>query len=242
MNEKKRHRRTKEELDEIIWNALKKQVVERGFNNITLVGLAKEAGVEPPVIYKRFEDLDELLEKYARKYDFWLNDILKFKKEYTANENIKKLLTDLINELYDNDVMQRLLLWGLNDTHRITRRLAMSREMDSADLITYFNSQFPHFEGIGAIMITGIYYLILQRRIATFCYIDYNTPQGKQNLIDSIGMMVDKLFPGNTVPNDDRIMEIAKKLLENGVDKNIIKDSTGLSVETIAAVETRRAT
>ena len=31
-----------------------------------LVRLAQEAGVEPPVIYNRFEDMDELLEKYVK--------------------------------------------------------------------------------------------------------------------------------------------------------------------------------
>jgi len=230
MEKGKRHRRTKEELDNIIWSTLEKQVAERGFNNVTLVGLAREAGVEPPVIYQRFEDLDELLEECAKKYDYWLNDIFKLKKEYTGKENLKKLLTDLIYDLYDNEIMQRILLWGLNDTHAITRSLAANRDMSSTYLLEYFSPRLDsginsgRFTGITSLIISGIYYLILQRRIAPFCYIDYNTPQGKQVMIETVTNMVDKLFTEITPPADDKIAEIARKLLENGVDKDIIKN------------------
>jgi hypothetical protein len=45
--------------------------------------------------------------------------------------------------------------------------------------------------------------------------------------------MVDKLFMENFSQADNRIMDIAKKLLKRGVDKNIIKESTGLPIEKI---------
>jgi AcrR family transcriptional regulator len=190
-------RRTKKELEDALWRTLEKQIIEKGFDNVTITELAQEAGFKPLVIYNRYKDIDELLEKYARKYDYWLRDIIKLNKKNTPKENFKKHIINLINELYDNPIMQRVLLWGLNDTHRITRRLASSRELDSVDLMDYFNGKLDNFNNICAIVIAGIYYLILQRRIATFCNTDYNTEHGKQTMIQTVEYMIDRLFPEN---------------------------------------------
>ena len=179
--------------------------------------LSQEAGVEPPVIYSRFKNIDELIEQYARKYDYWLNNIISLKEENTPKENLKKILVDLINELYNNEIMQRVLIWEMNDTHKITRRMAHSREIDSADLIEYYNRDLGDVNGMMSLMISGIYYLILHRKISTFSTINYNTPQGRQILIETVENMVDKLLPDNS-PADT-----TKKLLERGADKNIIK-------------------
>jgi AcrR family transcriptional regulator len=196
-NTKKRVRRTKKELETALWTTLEKQIIEKGFDNITILGLAEEAGFKTLVIYNRFNNIDELLEEYVRKYDYWLRDIIQLCAETPAKENFKKLIVDLINELYDNEIMQRVLLWGLNDTHRITRHLALSREADSAQLIEYYNGKLPNFNGVSAVIIAGIYYLILQRRIATFCNTDYNSEQGKKIMIDTVEYMIDRLFPEN---------------------------------------------
>ncbi len=226
-------RRGKKELDETLWSALERLIIEQGFNNITFYQLAQEANVNPPVIYNRFEDVEELLERYVRKCDYWLNDIFKVNKELTCRENLKELLENLVNELYDNDIMQRIMLWELNDTHRITRLMSQSREVENSELIQYFSNKLENFEGISSLLISGIYFLILHRKVSTFSNVNYNTLQGKKIMIDTVKDMVDKLYPENNSQVDRKINSIAKKLLEKGVDKNIIKESTGLSIKEI---------
>ncbi|MDR1729264.1 MAG: TetR/AcrR family transcriptional regulator [Prevotellaceae bacterium] len=233
MEIKRKQRRKKKELDEIIWNALENLIIRNGFNEVTFTKLAQEAKVEPPIIYNRFENVDELFEKYIRKYDYWLSDIFKLDKGNTAKENCKKLFVDLINELYDNEIMQRILLWELNDTHRITRRIAQTKEIDCSDLTQYFSKELENFEGVSSLVISGIYYLILHRKVSTFSNINYHSSQGKKILIKTVESIVDKIFPENTLPADNKTKDIAKKLLEKGVDKNIVQESTGLSMEEI---------
>lgn len=176
----------------MLWRTLEKQIIEKGVNNITIRGLAKEAGFEPLVIYNRFKDMDDLLENYARRYDYWLNDISNIKKGNTLCEDAKKILTGLINDLYDNEIMQRVLLWELNDTHRVTRRMAQIREISNAETIECFKQN--DFDGAGSILIAGIYYLIMHRKISTFCDIDYNSPQGKETMIKTVENLVDGFF------------------------------------------------
>ncbi|MDR1729197.1 MAG: TetR/AcrR family transcriptional regulator [Prevotellaceae bacterium] len=231
MEIKRKQRRKKKELDEAIGNALERLIVKYGFNDITFTRLAQEAKVEPPILYNRFENLDELFEKYIRKYDYWLNDIFKLNTRETTKENCKKLFTELINELYDNEIMQRILLWELNDTHKITRRMAQFKEIDYTDLTQSFSNELENFKGVGSLIISGIYFLVLHRKISTFCNINYNTEQGKKILIETVESIVDRIFPGNTTTTDSKIADIAKKLLKKGMDKDAIEEITGLSME-----------
>ena len=195
---KSRKRRTKKELEEIIWAAFERLVIRGGFNSITLVKLAHEAGVEPPVIYNRFENMDDLFEQYAKRKDFWLDSSASIDLELSPKENQIKLLTDLIDNLYDNELMQRLLLWGLNDTNKITRLIAMNREFESSFIIEYFNKAFKN-SGLNvnianSILIAGIYYLIIQRKISTFSSVDYTKEETKEQMKQTIRDMANKLF------------------------------------------------
>jgi len=230
MSSEERKRRTKKELDEAIWTALEKLIIKHGFNDVTLVKLAQEAGVEPSVIYNRFDTIDELFEKYVRQCDYFLKNAVDFGKENAAKANFAKLLTDLINELYESDIMQRILVWEMNDTHEITRIMAMRRELDNSDLIEYFKSELNNFKGVSSMMIAGIYYLILHRKISTFSQVNYNSQEGKELMIETVDYMIDKLFPKESTPLEERVKDIAKKLLNEGIDKNIIKRATGLSI------------
>ena len=226
---KKRTRRTKKELEDALWTTLEKQVIEKGFNSITITGLAQEAGFEPLVIYNRFNNLDDLLETFMKRNDYWSNNIFRIDKRKSAKDNLKMLLTGLINNLYDNKIMQRVLIWILNDTHGITRRVVLNREFEYSKAIQHFGKNLENYSGVASLMIAGIYYLILHRKISTFNHIDFNTPQGKQLMIETVENMIDTLFP----PVDSKTTEIAKKLLEEGVDKSIIERTTGLSIKEI---------
>jgi AcrR family transcriptional regulator len=231
-------RRTKKVLDEAIWNALERLIVAKGFNQISLVKLAQEAAIEPPVIYNRFTDIGELFEKYIRKYDFWIRGIVAFSEEKTLKENVKTTLVNLINDLYDNEIMQKILVWELNDTHTITRKMAMTRDFDYINLMESLSAEFTNedyrFDAVTALIISGIYYLILHRKIAPFNSINFNTQQGKELLIDTVEKIIDALYPDNS--EKQTIRNIAEKLLKKGVDKNIIQESTGLSAEEMEAM------
>ena len=194
----KRKRRTKKELEEIIWNAFERLVIKDGFNRITLIKLAREAGVEPPVIYNRFENEDILFEQYARRNDFWLNKAVNIDPKLSPKENTIKVFVDLIDHLYDNEIMQRILLWGLNDTHKITRQIAMQRDFENIVLIDYFNDGLKknglNVNIFNAMILSGIYYLILQRKISTFCTVNFNRAESKEELKKMVREMVNRLF------------------------------------------------
>ncbi|MDR1730147.1 MAG: hypothetical protein LBR52_05750 [Prevotellaceae bacterium] len=182
------------------------------------------------LLYNRFENVDDLLKQYVKKNDFWLNRSIKIDQALTPKENLKKVLTDLVEELYENAIMQRILLWALNDTHLVTRFMILAREVENVQLIRYFDANLGnygvHFNATHAMLISGIYYLILHKSISTFSTVDFSTEENKELMKQNVCDMIDKLF---SEPNDVKTM--AKKLLNKGVDKNIIAEVTGLSME-----------
>jgi AcrR family transcriptional regulator len=198
----RKKRRTKKEIDDAIWTTARRLITQNGFNNITLTGLAKEAGVTPIVIYNRFSNLDDLFEKYTKRYmrecDYWLNDLARIDLNKTPKENFKNIVTNLVKELYDNEVMQKVLLWEMNDTNKITRKMAQRRETDSDYLLNYFNSSLGNkkinFNMLLSMLTAGIYYLILHRKISTFSTIDFNTKQAKDDLMETIEKMIDFIY------------------------------------------------
>ena len=198
MATEKKARRKKKELDEAIWNALEKHIIENGFNDVTLIKLAQEAGVELPVIYNRFKNKDELIEQYVNRYDCWLNDLIQIEIGNTAKENFKKVLVDLINGLYDNEVMQRVLIWEINDTHKITRQIAVQRDFENIFLVDYLKDGLKksglNVNVVNALMIAGAYYLILHRKTAPFCSVNFNREEGKEELKKTVCEMMDKIF------------------------------------------------
>lgn len=237
---KKRHRRTSLAIEKDIMDATKQLIEEVGFSNITLTGVAQRARIEPNVFYKRFKDLDELFEKFTERYDYWFSDILSnYKIDELNLTNCKdifiKVIQDLISAIYRNKSMQKLLVWELSEDNSIISRTARLREVNSNQFIIYYQKIFKkrnvNFNALTALVIGGIYYLILHREKSTFCGINFNTRLGKETLQDLIQYLFDKVFD-DLCPSKESI-RIAINLKKNFVDDDVIARSTGLTIEEV---------
>lgn len=235
----KRVRRTNEEIDKDITTALKKIVGKVGFSNITLKAIAQESSVEPPVFYNKFGDLSGLLEVFVKKYEFWLNEIVdKHIGEFHKGNHEKflsLLLKGIAKELFKDRVMQQLLIWEVLDINQITEKSAVIREANTRMFSKFYEEYFKdadiNFNVFVSMLISGIYYLILHKDTSTFCTIDYNSPEAKEQLYKTIDKLCAMLF-AELEPKKKEI-EIAQKLKAKGVDNVIIAESTGLTIEQI---------
>ena len=242
----RRRRRTKVEVERDIWAALERLIVKKGFHNLTIVELSQEAQVEPMVLYNRFDNLDDIIEKYLRRYDYWLKDGSKINPKSTPKNNLKEILTGLIGELYKNDIMQQILLWELTNVSEATRQMAEMRELQYKPLYNYLNEQLQGTKAdakiVIAVLIAGVYYLVLHRKVSTFGLVDFNTKQGKQTLIDTIEELIGYLFIEKhaVVPfkTPQSVSEVAKNMLKLGVGTQMIELSTGLTAEEIEKIKT----
>ena len=240
----RRSRRTFSEIDNDIMHATKELIEEHGFTNLTLRSIIAKAGIEAKVFYHRYKDLNALLEEFIRQYDYWFNDIISLftdipKEEYP--QYFDRIITTLTESLYSNKSMQQILLWELAEDNSITRKTAELKEVNTQLMAKTFQNYFDEngidvdFGIFSALIIGGIYYLILHKERSTFSGVDFNSKEGKARLVNTINKVISIVLESKSLKNDNTIY-IARKLKNKGVDENTISESTGLSFDFIISL------
>ena len=141
---KARNRRTNEQIDKEVISELEKLVAEYGFGNVNLSALMKAANIEANVFYRRYGSMDNLYDRLAKQYDFWINDAID-----VSSLNIlgpKKFFAETFKTLYrnlsDNTVMQKLLLYEMSVINETTKRTAETRDIMNLNLIAFYDNLF----------------------------------------------------------------------------------------------------
>lgn len=232
----KRARRTQIALEKDIMDAAKQVIEEFGFENTTVSAIVQRAGIEPNVFYKRFENLGSLFEQVTQRYDYWISDVMDIRAEHDDYGTFyHEIMTELARSLYRNKSMQKLLLWELSDSNPTTRRTAGLRESHSTLLMERLEFLFKDsdidIDVFTALMIGGIYYMILHKNTSTFCGVDFSTRAGKERLLTTIRNASRKIFD-NRLPAPG-VLEIARRMKNQGIDEQTISACTDLTVECI---------
>lgn len=218
-------RRTNEELHRDLFDNLAVAIKEIGFQKLTLQDVCRYAKVRPNVIYHRYGSLNGLLDAFNKsQHDYWTDSISEKNLELlirNPKEYYFHIADGLIDSLYDEKGWFRAtLVWEMTDDNELTRSLAGKREIVTTQLTQYLDGLFAHSNldsrAINAILIGGIYYLIIRRERSTFNGIDYSTDEGRALLTEAIHSLIDILFM--THENSGILL----KLIKEGVDDGIL--------------------
>lgn len=204
-NKPRSPRRTKNAVDLAVMEAVGSLIEEVGFGKVTLTGIAVRAKIEPTVFYRRYTNLEQLFDEYTHKYDYWLAGITELMPTDLSQEaSMKWILKNLIRALHKNKGMQQLLIWELSDDNATTRRTASLREKINEKLIQemeqLFDSTGIDLNVLAALMISGIYYLILHRDRSTFCNVDFSSKTGRERLENTVDQLVSLIFAYMQMP------------------------------------------
>lgn len=244
----KRFRRSKREIEKSLFDAATRIIEKSGFPGLTVTGIIQQAKVDPPVFYNRYTGIEDFIEKYVRNYDYWLRDALHVSlKGDNPVKEMEKILNELIDSLVDNVPMQKLIAWEMNENNYITRRAAQARDLTSGQIIDYFMDALKgcsaRFDYSLAILIGGLYYLIIHRDLGTFNYIDFSKEEAIVELKKNLSLILYKVFDDyntsaeNTPDKDNlQMMQVARELIKNNVDRDIIKKATGLSAAVLRSL------
>ncbi len=222
----RRPRRTKKNVEKDVLDAVTSVIEDVGFSKVTLKEIAIRAKIEASVFYRRYNNLDELFDHYTRKYDYWFGSIaLNMPKNLNDEEAFKWIIQSLAKELYNNKIMQRLLIWELCDENPVTRRTATQREALNKSLIQLLEQRF---EGAGldmnvltALCISGLYYLILHQNISKFCDVDFSSRAGRKRLDKALDQLISLFF--SELKHKQEKNQIAQRLKEAGVSQEVIE-------------------
>lgn len=232
----KRSRRSNYAVDKDILDAVASLIKEVGFSKITLPAIAQTASVNTSVIYRHFGTLDNLLDKYTHKFDYWLNSILDVSQVANTNEPdiiLQTIANEFIKKLSKDKEMQYLMIWELTEDNKSTRRSAQQRDLTVEKAIPLYEKFLANVDinprAVLAIVVAGMYYIILRKKRSTFCSIDFSTKAGKQLLADTMVKII--MYLNKQGEQDKNNREIARKLKENNVNEQIIIEATGISKE-----------
>lgn len=229
---KRRPRRSRQQIQQVVLDAVSSLVKEKGFSNITITAIAQKSEVDINAILRCFGSLEGLLDGYVTLFDFWFRNNLE-DSDRLQNDLIgyyRDSMINLADTLYNRREMQELLIWEICEENPTTKKLALNREICNESSIKAANELFKdsgiNFDVISALLIAGIYYLILRRKRSPFFGVDFSTRKGKAKLLETIKQCVKIYF--DVLEKSNEVHDIARRMKGKGIDINTIVECTRL--------------
>lgn len=238
----RRKRRSAKDIKESIINAATHLIETEGFSsNLTVTGIMRQAEIEPVQFYNRYDDLNKFIDEYVKKYDYWFSDIVKSQKQSSNDKALyMNILVGLFQSLSENKIMQELLKWELANNNETSQRTAQLRELHTLPLCQKFSNIFSNTDidivTISALIIGGIYYLILHDKLSTFSEIDLKKESDKQKVIKAISKLSDILFTFIPSSITKENIDIIIKMREDNIPVEKIAYYTGIPKEIIVSI------
>ncbi len=236
----KRKRRNNKDIEQSIIKAAVELIADKGFLELAVTNIFEKAKIEPIVFYNRYRDLNEFINEFVKDYDYWFSDIVnECKTKEDEKSKYTELLQSLLRSLKGNKIMQHLLKWELSTQNEVTQRTAQLREVNTLPLVKEYGSLFSNTSidivAISALIVGGIYYLILHSNLSSFSGIDISTDEGEERIVKAIEFLSDTLF-AKLSSEEDKITNIIKKMKQNNIEVEVIADCTGVPIDIIKRI------
>ncbi len=187
-----------------------KVLLKKGYTGLNASAIAKEAGIDKSLVWTYFGSLNNLVEEYIAQRDFWkfkakesIENLTVVTKEVDEHD-MAALLQFQFKTLLEDEILQRIMLWGISEKKDFLRNLSDEREIIGEEIFKNIDPQFKNsiidIRAILAIVLAGIYYLTLHGKTngSLFCGIDLNTDEGEQRIKDSIAQIISMAYQNNT--------------------------------------------
>nr|WP_199082461.1 TetR/AcrR family transcriptional regulator [Pedobacter sp. ASV19] len=175
----------------------------KGYQGLGVNAIAREAGVDKKLIYRYFGNVDTLIETYVVQKDYWLSFNKKIEEsieKITRKDDLALIITTIFEKqfeyFFDEEEMQKIILWEISEKTELMNSLCRVKENFGDKLFAetdkFFLNSNVNFRSISALLVGGIYYLILhsKKNDCKACGIDINTEEGKNEIRKAIRQIV----------------------------------------------------
>ena len=191
-------RRTNKEIEQRIYQAAGKIAVKKGVEHISLRSVAEEAEMDIGVLNRRFKDDDDLIREYTKRYDFFINDLLVSVNpdEFTSPRSYFESLANVfVKQLHRNKEIQAIMRWEMSYDTALTRRSARKRDELLSEVLPQISSRISPSYGcdpnaILAVLVAGMYYIVLRENRSSFCGIVFNSKEGRKTLSEALSVAI----------------------------------------------------
>lgn len=187
----RRPRRSKADIEDAIHKAAVSQIKKKGFSQALVTDIVKRAKIEPVVFYNRYKNLDEFYDTFVKDYDYWLSDLVRDSIEnIDSEEAYSNVIEKILNNLLSDDIMTELLRWEVAEGNNITERTARLRTMHAVDIFRNYEEKHAGIgidvTAVSALLVAGIYYMLLHKDRSSMIGIDINQAAGKRRIVNVI--------------------------------------------------------
>lgn len=201
------HVKNKQQTMQRLVDAVGTIIKNKGYKGLGLNKIAKEAGVSKILIHRYFGGVDQLVEAYVLKNDYWIAKAKDVEIEDNVNiegEDLKKLVIDLLRGhfeyFYSHEEMRTIILWEITEQTNLLNSICHIREnlgnvlLDKA--MPMFANSNKSLKGVTALMVSAIYYMVLhaKKNESTICGIDVNSKEGQEEILKTIDQIIEWTF------------------------------------------------
>jgi AcrR family transcriptional regulator len=187
-----------------------------GYKGLSPTAIAAEADVSKTLIYKYFKTMDKLIERYVMEKDFWMaskSQMTGLLDQTSKKSGLIEILVFILHKQFDfffkEEEMQQLILWEITERSDLLNSIGNARESlgdDFFDLTErHFKGSEVNFRGVAAILVSGIYYLVLhsKKNESKQCGIDINTEEGRNEILKAIRQIVKWSFTAGKIKQQE---------------------------------------
>jgi len=201
------HVKNKEQTMQRLIDAVGTIIKNKGYKGLGLNAIAKEADVSKILIHRYFGGVDQLVEAYVLKNDYWIAKAKDVNREASGNtdrETLKNLVSDLLKGHFEyfntHEEMRSIILWEITEKTVLLNSISHVREEVGKLLLEksapLFKDSNKSLKAITALMVSAIYYMVLhaKKNESTICGIDINSQEGQIEILKTIEQIVDWAF------------------------------------------------
>ena len=177
-----------------------------GYAGLGVNKVARQAEVDKKLIYRYFGSFDRLIEAYVVETDYWMRfaDHMRELKIPEDAPGMQQLLSRVLKNqflyFHEDKEMQQLILWELSAKSNLMKSIHNTRENMGKQFLEisdpYLEKKAVNFRAIAALLVGGIYYMILHTRHngGMFSDVDLASDRGRQDILNAIDQVVHMAF------------------------------------------------
>lgn len=200
-----KNQKNREKTEAKLVQAIAEVLAEKGFTKLGINAVARQAGVDKVLIYRYFDDLNGLMEAYAKSSDFWPSsaellgegDELAQLSAMPFADGFAEVFRRYSKAIRSRPLTLEILSWETIDRNALTIALEEVRESMGLELMAFLAEMNPpqaDWQAIANIFSSAIHYLAIRsRKVTVFSGMDIAGEEGWNRLIDSIHVLVSNL-------------------------------------------------
>lgn len=191
--------RNKERTKIKLINAVGEVILNHGYTKLGINRIADTAGVSKKLIYRYFGNVENLIEIYIKQKDYWISlsqdSIEEIPADY-GEELLIKMFQDLFHDLSIQPEMQKVLIWEISEKTNIMKEITALREKMGSEFFrmvdSYFENSNADFRATCAIVLGGIYYMVLHSNGTggPFCEINIKDASEQERINEAIRKLI----------------------------------------------------